>query len=198
MQWVAQARLDSRGGIADFSWWSTGEGITILGRDGQIGEWSLETRRFVGLWRDEGSTGGTVVALGGGNGPHALGEDRWIAVGSKSGIMNVYDRHNLVESSKGEEVAIKALPEPNRCFEQLTTPVTTLQFTPDGQLLAFASQHKKDALKLVHLPSCTVYRNWPTDQTPLGRITAIAFGNESNILAVGNDQGKTRLWEIRN
>ncbi len=65
MQWIAQARLDSRGGIADFVWWSAGDGITILGRDGQVGEWSMETGRFLGLWRDEGSIGGTVMALGG-------------------------------------------------------------------------------------------------------------------------------------
>jgi len=197
MQWVAQARLDSRGGIADFAWWSTGDGISILGRDGQVGEWSMETKRFLGLWRDEGSIGGTVIALGGHNGPAELGGQRWAAVGSKSGILNVYDRQNLLVTKKTGEVEIKAQPEPNRAFDQLVTPITAVTFTPDGQILAFASQHKKDAFKLVHLPSCTVYRNWPTDQTPLGRITAVAFGSESNMLAVGNELGKIRLWEIR-
>lgn len=92
---------------------------------------------------------------------------------------------------------VKSLPTPTRGFEQLTTPITNIAFTPDGQLLAFASKHKKDALRLVHLPSCTVYRNWPTENTPLGRISAVAFGNQSDLLAVGNDQGKIRMWEIR-
>ncbi len=197
MQWIAQARLDSRGGIADFVWWSAGDGITILGRDGQVGEWSMETGRFLGLWRDEGSIGGTVMALGGHSGPSALGGHRWVAIGSKSGVLNIYDRQNLLVTSKNGEVEIKAQPSPNRCFVQLVTPVTTVAFTPDGQLLAFASQFKSDALRLVHLPSCTVYRNWPTEQTPLGRIRAIAFGSGSDILAVGNDVGKIRLWEIR-
>ena len=27
----------------------------------------------------------------------------------------------------------------------------------------------KDQLKLVHLPSCTVFSNWPTERTPLGK-----------------------------
>ncbi|CAN8099601.1 unnamed protein product [Discula destructiva] len=212
MQWVGQARLDSRGGIADFQWWRNGEGITILGRDGQVAEWSLATKRTVGLWRDEGSIGGTVLAMGGKGGPEGLGGDRWVAMGSTSGVLNVYDRSNLVDKKKTNDddddddddddgsVEVKARPEPTRRFEQLTTPITTTTFSPDGQLLAFASQHKRDSLKLVHLPSCTVYRNWPTEQTPLGRITAVAFGSGREaemMLSVGNDVGKVRLWEIR-
>ncbi|KAH7256908.1 Indigoidine synthase A like protein-domain-containing protein [Fusarium tricinctum] len=196
MQWIAAARLSSQNGIADFAWWSTGNGMTILGRDGQVGEYSMESRSFVGIWHDEGCVGGIVLALGGHQGPAALGDDRWVAVGSNSGITNIYDRNELVVL-KSEEVTIKERPTPTRVFEQLVTPITHITFSPDGQLMAFGSQHKKDALRLVHLPTCTVYRNWPTEQTPLGRITAVAFGNQSDLLAVGNDTGKIRLWEIR-
>ncbi|CAJ0545889.1 Ff.00g093620.m01.CDS01 [Fusarium sp. VM40] len=196
MQWIAAARLSSQNGIADFAWWSTGNGMTILGRDGQVGEYSMESRSFVGIWHDEGCVGGIVLALGGHQGPAVLGDDRWVAVGSNSGITNIYDRNELVVL-KLEEVTIKERPTPTRVFEQLVTPITHITFSPDGQLMAFGSQHKKDALRLVHLPTCTVYRNWPTEQTPLGRITAVAFGNQSNLLAVGNDTGKIRLWEIR-
>ncbi|KAI1466779.1 Indigoidine synthase A like protein-domain-containing protein [Daldinia caldariorum] len=197
MQWIAAARLDSRGGIADFSWWSNGHGLTILGRGGQVGEWSMATRRFLAIWNDEGSNGGTVMAMGGRDGPITLGGDRWIAIGSNSGVMNIYDRQALILPSSDEELEVKERPEPTRRFMQLTTPVTVLTFSPDGQLLAFGSKHKKDALRLAHLPSCTVYRNWPTEQTPLGRISDVAFGRQSDLLAVGNDAGKIRLWEIR-
>ncbi|KAI1382120.1 Indigoidine synthase A like protein-domain-containing protein [Hypoxylon crocopeplum] len=197
MQWIAAARIDSRGGIADFSWWSNSHGLTILGRGGQVGEWSMASRRFLAIWNDEGSNGATVMALGGGNGPVLLGGHRWIAIGSNSGVTNIYDRQALILPSSDEELNIKERPEPARSFMQLTTPVTVLTFSPDGQLLAFASKHKKDALRLAHLPSCTVYRNWPTEQTPLGRISDVAFGRKSDLLAVGNDSGKIRLWEIR-
>jgi U3 small nucleolar RNA-associated protein 18 len=202
MQWIAQARVDGRGGVSDFAWWSNGNGLTIAGKDGQVTEWSVVTRRTVGVWRDEGSIGGTVMALGGGNGPAELGGDRWVAVGSNSGVLNIYDRNELLVKGKPgaaakAEVEVKKLPEPTRSFEHLTTAISVVTFSPDGQLLAFGSMHKKDALRLVHLPSCTVYRNWPTEQTPLGRITAVAFGAGSDMLAVGNDVGKIRLWEIR-
>ncbi|KAL2154781.1 hypothetical protein VTH82DRAFT_3457 [Thermothelomyces myriococcoides] len=217
MQWLAQARIDGRGGVADFAWWSDGQGLTIAGKDGQVTEWSMATRRTVGVWRDEGSIGGTVLALGGRNGPTEIGGDRWVAVGSNSGVLNVYDRNELVVVAKKHKnshpptsnkqqqrqekeppaVEIKKLPEPTRTFEQLTTSISVVAFAPDGQLLTFGSYHKKDALRLVHLPSCTVYRNWPTEQTPLGRVTAVAFSPGSDLLAVANDVGKIRLWEIR-
>ncbi|KAH7035316.1 U3 small nucleolar RNA-associated protein [Microdochium trichocladiopsis] len=209
MQWIAAARLDSRGGIIDFCWWSNGNGMTILGKGGQVGEFSMASRRFLGIWNDEGSTGASALALSGPGrsgksapGPALLGGDRWVAVGSTSGIVNIYERENLIAKDAKEDdedqVTLKDRPTPTRTFEQLTTPCTVLTFSPDGQLLALASKHKKDALRLAHLPSCTVYRNWPTEQTPLGRISAVAFGRKSDMLAVGNDGGKVRLWEIRN
>ncbi|KAK1769535.1 WD40-repeat-containing domain protein [Phialemonium atrogriseum] len=197
MQWAAQARIDGRGGIGDFAWWSNGDGITILGMDGGVAEWSMLMRRTVGTWRDSGSIRGTVMALGGSNGPSELGGDRWVALGCNSGILNIYDRNSLVTRSAEGKLEIKALPEPTKSLDHLTTPISVVTFAPDGQLLAFASNKKKDALRLVHLPSCTVYRNWPTDQTPLGRVTAVAFGNGSDLLTVGNDTGKIRMWEIR-
>lgn len=198
MQWVAAARLQSHNGLADFAWWSTGDGLTILGKDGLVGEYSMESQRFTAVWHDDGCVGAIVLALGGHGGPTALGEDRWVAVGSNSGITNIYERRDLLVPGAEGEPVVKERPTPRRVLDQLVTPITVLAFSPDGQLLAFGSRAQKDALRLVHLPSCTVYRNWPTQQTPLGRITAVAFGRGSDLLAVGNDVGKIRLWTIQN
>ncbi|KAH7358847.1 U3 small nucleolar RNA-associated protein [Plectosphaerella cucumerina] len=203
-QWIAAARMDSRHGIAGFAWWASGDGMTVLGRDGSVGEYSMERRRFLGIWRDEGCVGGLVIALGGHHGPAALGGDRWVVVGSSSGVANIYDRNELItrdasaaDPDDADALVFKENPEPTKRLEQLVTSITVLAFSPDGQLLAFGSHQKKDALRLVHLPSCTVYRNWPTENTPLGRVTCVAFGRNSDLLAVGNDVGKIRLWEIR-
>jgi len=193
-QWIAAARIEGRSGVADFAWWANGEGFTVVGKGGEVGEWSVESRSFLARWIDDGSIGATVLSLGGQHGPHAIGGDRWVAIGSQSGIVNIYDRLNFVS---GSEVKIPERPEPKRRFEQLTTPTSNMEISPDGQLLVFSSKWKKDALRLVHLPSCTVYRNWPTSTTPLGRITAVAFASGSEMLAVANEAGKIRLWEIR-
>ena len=192
-QWVAEARVEGNGGVADFDWWGDGNGMTVLGKGGEAIEWSGQEKRVIARWIDEGAVGTTVIALGGhGTGPKPLGGDRWIAVGSSSGIVNIYDRRSWTSPEK-----IPPRPQPVRAFDQLTTPISHLQFSPDGQVLCMASRWKRDALRLVHLPSCTVYRNWPTGATPLGRITSVAWGAGGELLAVGNEQGKIRLWEIR-
>ncbi|KAF7901026.1 hypothetical protein EAF00_003247 [Botryotinia globosa] len=193
-QWIASARIEGKNGVADFAWWRTGEGLTVVGKGGEVGEWSMETRSFVARWNDDGSIGATVLTLGGPNGPKQLGGDRWVVIGSQSGVVNIYDRKNFIS---GNDIKISERPEPNRRLLQLTTPTSHLQISPDGQLLVFSSRWKKDALRLVHLPSCTVYKNWPTSNTPLGRISSVAFGSGSDVLAVGNEAGKIKLWEIR-
>ncbi|KAI9799109.1 MAG: hypothetical protein M1825_004876 [Sarcosagium campestre] len=194
-QWVAQVRVEGRGGIADFAWWTDGEGLAAIGKGGEAIEWRLNDRQdedaVVNRWQDDGAMGTTVLALGGSS-ADALGGARWVAVGSQSGIVNIYDR-------KSWRVALQQdhLPKPFKVFEHLTTSINNIVFSPDGQLMVFTSKGKRDALRLIHLPSCTVYRNWPTSSTPLGRITAVAFSADSSMLAVANEQGKIRLWEIR-
>jgi U3 small nucleolar RNA-associated protein 18 len=153
----------------------------------------MQSRSFITLWNDEGAVGNTVLTLGGRSGRTGLGGDRWVVIGSSSGIVNIYDRRPWVENG----INVPSRPEPTKRFMQLTTPTSCLEVSPDGQLLVMASRWKKDALRLIHLPSCTVYKNWPTSQTPFGRINAVAFSRGSDMLAVGNEQGKIRLWEIR-
>lgn len=191
-QWIAEVRVEGKGGVAGFDWWGDGEGLVVVGKGGEVVEWNGRERRVIARWIDEGAVGTTVVALGGGGeGSNALGNDRWVAVGSSSGIVNVYDRRNWNSEN------VPPQPKPVRVFEQLTTPISHLEFSPDGQLLCMTSRWKRDALRLIHLPSCTVYRNWPTTSTPLGRITAVAWSPTSEMIAVANEQGRIRLWEIR-
>ncbi|KAJ6016966.1 hypothetical protein N7451_000345 [Penicillium sp. IBT 35674x] len=205
-QWIAQVRVDGRGGVADFAWWSDGEGMTVASKNGEISEWDGRLRRVVARWLDAGAVGTTVLTLGGRSGRLELGGDRWVAVGSSSGVANIYDRRDwaaaYANASQAEkdgpsQAGIPRSPTPARVLDQLTTPISHLVFAPDGQMLVMASRWKRDALRLVHLPSCTVYRNWPTSNTPLGRISSVAISPNSEQLAVGNEQGRIRLWEIR-
>ena len=87
-------------------------------------------------------------------------------------------------------------PKPVATLDQLTTTISSLQFSPDGQILCMASRAVKDALRLVHLPTFSVFKNWPTSGTPLGKVTSVAFSPRGEMLAVGNEQGKVRLWKL--
>ncbi|KAI7555598.1 WD40 repeat-like protein, partial [Hortaea werneckii] len=213
LQWVTQVRVESRGGVAEFEWWRDGRGLCIVGKSGEVTEWNLEKQQVIARWQDEGAVGTTTVALGG---RHELvkspiGSDRWIAIGSSSGVVNIYDRRAWLDSSPdqqqraSQQQPIPPNPKPTKMLDHLTTPISHLVFSPDGQVLAMASKWKRDALRLVHLPSCTVFKNWPTNSTPLGRITGVAFCDGGVVedkdvyalLAVANEQGKIRLWEVR-
>lgn len=173
MQWVSQVRIDSRGGVADFAWWSDGEGMCVVGKNGEVSEWDGRENRIVARWVDEGAVGTTVISLGGKSGKTHLGGDRWVAIGSSSGIVNIYDRRPwagaaakvasttmtgamVVKSGKaastGEpdntQFGVPRNPKPTRMLDHLTTPTSHLVFSNDGQLLVMASRWKKDALKL--------------------------------------------------
>lgn len=209
LQWTSQVRVESRGGIAEFAWWRDGSGLVIAGKGGEVTEWELQSQRVVARWQDEGAVGTTTLSLGGKHefSKSPIGADRWIAIGSSSGIVNIYDRRLWAEAANKSsgDVVVPANPKPTKTLEHLTTPTSHLVFSPDGQILAMASKWKRDSMRLVHLPSCTVFKNWPTSSTPLGRITGIAFadggvvegGDSYAVMGVANEAGKIRVWEIR-
>lgn len=151
-QWIAQVRVDGRGGVADFAWWSDGEGLSVVSKNGEVSEWDGKSRRVIARWLDAGAVGTTVLALGGRSGRAQLGGDRWIAIGSSSGVVNIYDRKDwaaaAASTSSGDNVDIPRNPTPTRVLDQLTTPISHLVFAPDGQMLAMGSRWKRDALRL--------------------------------------------------
>ena len=52
------------------------------------------------------------------------------------------------------------------------------------------------------MPTGTVYSNWPTDTSPLRRVTSLCFSpadvaaNTKNYLAIGNNKGKVLLYQV--
>lgn len=206
MQWQCSCRVDSRGGVADFAWWRDGNGFAAVGKNGEVCEYDITQRSVVRRWLDDGAVGTTIIALGGHIGDtreEFLGGSRWVALGSSSGVVNLYDRRSWMENDQSTSSSSISTatpdhrPQPFRSFTQLTTPTSHLTFSSDGQMLVMASRWKKDALRLIHLPTATVYRNWPTEKTSLGRISSLALSPDGGYLAVANEQGKIRLWEIR-
>ena len=65
-----------------------------------------------------------------------------------------------------------------------------------GELLAIASSQKKDQLNLVHFPSCTVFSNWPTERTPIKKVTSLDFSPGGRYLALGNNRGRVLLYRL--
>lgn len=70
---------------------------------------------------------------------------------STTGIVNVYggDLAHVGSDSAVAKADAAQILRPLRTMENLTTAVTTMRYNHDGQMLAFASRNKKDALKMV-------------------------------------------------
>ncbi|CAE7761793.1 unnamed protein product [Symbiodinium pilosum] len=104
-----------------------------------------------------------------------------LAIGSSTGNIDVFD------------VGAKLSAEPNHSIGNLTTRIDALRFSSDGQILAAASRLKPGAMKLVHTGTMTVFQNWPTQRTPLHRVSALDFSCQGGVLAVGNEAGRVKL-----
>ncbi|TPX61365.1 hypothetical protein PhCBS80983_g01165 [Powellomyces hirtus] len=176
-QWVGNMKMNGAVTSIDFS--ADGRSLYSFGGDGEVYQWDLGSRKCVHRFFDEGCVKATTLAVSGGSG--------YIATGSDSGVVNLYDQASCFASSN---------PAPQKAILNLTTSVTTLKFNHDSQILAMASREKKDSLRLLHVPTRRVFKNWPTAQTPLGYVNSLDFSPGGGYVAVGNDKGKVLLYRL--
>lgn len=108
-----------------------------------------------------------------------------LAVGSATGNIDFF------------ELGASLSRVPDHSIGNLTTRIDALRFNTDGQILAAASRLKPGALKLVHTGTMTVFQNWPTQRTPLHRVSALDFSSDGGMLAVGNEAGRVLLFRLR-
>ncbi|WVR04945.1 hypothetical protein IAU60_001957 [Kwoniella sp. DSM 27419] len=186
---VAELRSGRGGGIADLLWDPSGKALSVLGgRDNaEVEVWDLGERRIKTKWRDDRALGGTIMK--------ASKDGSYTAVGSNTGIVNLYSSSSL--SAPSSSKLAELTPEPTKSLEQLTMPISSMAFHPSSEILVTASTGRKDLLKMIHLPSGTAFSNWPTPATPLGRVTSTGFSASGEYLAVGNQRGTVLLWSLR-
>lgn len=174
-EWIGNLKMN--GDVQAAAFIDNDRYLISTGSDGQIYKWDMRTRKCVVVHDDEGSLGNFALA--------ASPDGKYYAAGSKSGVVNVYENAGLSAPSK-----------PRKALMQLTTRVDSLQFNADSQILAIASKDDKDALKFVHLPSFTVFSNWPTARTPLHYVSAMDFSPSSGYFACGNARGRVLLYRL--
>ncbi len=151
--------------------WTTGPECDVF-------KWDMRsTRRCVGKYRDQGAIGTETIA----NSP----DGRWQAVGDKSGVVNVY---SLAEDA--------APGVPHKAIGNLVTSASILAWGPDSQTLTIASPKTMGALRVVHVPSFTVFSNWPMDSAHLQFVSSVALSPSSGYLSVGNRKGEAQLFRL--
>lgn len=173
------------------------DGLHLLtsGKEGLVHVWDLRMQRCIQQQQDQGTILGTSLAIS----PSA----DMFAAGSDSGVVNLYKGAGLLGRQSAHAGASSlALPahvrpaEPVKSFLNLRDEVDTLSFSPDGQMLALASRMAKNALRIAHVSSRTVFENWPTANTPLGYVHSLAFSPGGGLLAVGNARGRVLLYRM--
>ncbi|KAH7103144.1 WD40 repeat-like protein [Auriculariales sp. MPI-PUGE-AT-0066] len=174
-------QLKANTALADITFTANSDELVGLGLDSEVYVFDVRARRCTGRWRDVDGFGGSRVQSHGG----------WLATGSSTGYVNLY---NSTTADASASFAQK--PRLTKALPHLTTGVSTIAFNADAQMLGLASAAKKDQLKVVHLPSGTVYSNWPTSGTPLGVVSALAWSPGGEYLAIGNGTGRITLWAL--
>lgn len=177
--------------------------LVTVGTDGEVYHWDMRTRKCLARHEDEGLSAGTAVAM---HRPTGV-----FAVGAASGVVNLYDAPTAWSGgsgggggggafaplgASGTSASAAAGTKPRKAVMNLTTAIDALAFNHDGQLMALASHRLQDQLRLLHVPSGTVYQNWPTSGTPLHYVESVAFSPDSSYLAMGNDKGRVLLYAL--
>ncbi|KAE8537612.1 hypothetical protein D1P53_006320 [Cryptococcus gattii VGV] len=188
---VADLRSGRGGTATALSFSSNGKYLSVLGgRDGaEVEVWDVAQREVVGKWRDDGMRGGGVM--------ESSRDGGWVAVGSNTGLVNLYSPSLLPPSTPSPSSTLTTQATPLKTLSHLTTPITSLSSHPSSSILCISSSTRKDQLKLYHLPTGNAFSNWPTQGTPLGRVTTTGFSESGEWLGVGNAGGKVLLWSLR-
>ncbi|GLI62931.1 hypothetical protein VaNZ11_005782 [Volvox africanus] len=195
-QWVANLKMS--GNVRALAFSHDGVELFSTGDDGVVHVWDLRTRRCRLAFNDTGNIGdASTIALS--------ADGRFIATGAKSGVVNVYQR-GQVEAAAARAAASggggggrpfgPVSVTPDRELMHLTTTVDTLVFSPDSQMLVMASHDKRNSLRLVHLPSLTVFANWPTSGSPLHYVHCADFSPNCGMLTIGNARGRALLYRL--
>ncbi|KAK9280946.1 hypothetical protein L1049_003837 [Liquidambar formosana] len=170
--------LKMNGTVRSLAFADGGRQLLSSGGDGHVYHWDLRTRACFHKAVDEGCINGTALSTS--------PSGNLFAAGSDSGIVNIYNREEFLGGKR----------KPIKTIENLTTKVDLLKFNNDAQILAVSSSMKKNSLKLIHIPSFTVFSNWPAPNKTLQHPLCLDFSPGGGFMAVGNAAGKVLLYKL--
>lgn len=170
--------LKMNGTVRSAAFTDDGRQLLSSGGDGQIYHWDLRTRTCIHKGVDEGSINGTALCTS--------TNGSLFASGSDSGIVNIYNRQEFLGGKR----------KPIKAIENLTTKVDFMKFNHDAQILAISSSMKKNSSKLIHIPSYTVFSNWPSPNRAVHYPRCLDFSPHGGFMAMGNAEGKVLLYKL--
>lgn len=148
--------------------------------EGEVFIWDVGSARCVHRFSDDGCVKATSIA--------ASPNGQYLACGSHSGVVNVYSQEACLKSTN---------PRPLKAVMNLVTPATSLTFNPSSEILAMASRVEDEAVKLLHLPSLSVFSNFPvSSKKTCYRTNCLSFSPHSGFFSLANNKGHAPLWRL--
>ncbi|GFR10353.1 u3 small nucleolar RNA-associated protein 18 homolog [Trichonephila clavata] len=177
-EWIGSLKMN--GDVLSITFNRDGTKMYSHGATGEVYVWDMSSRRCIHKFVDEGCVAGTAIAIS----PN----DQFLATGSDSGVVNIYDNTKLYGTHS---------PEPKKAILNLTTKITDLKFNSTSEILAMSSSYKKEAVRLVHFPSCFVFSNFPISQDLVQYPKSLDFSPNSGYLCIGNNVGKAKIFRLK-
>nr|CAB3498651.1 unnamed protein product [Digitaria exilis] len=170
--------LKMNGSVRSLAFADGGNQLLSSGGDGHVYHWDLGTRKCIHKAMDDGSLAGVSLCTS--------RDSSLFAAGSTSGIVNVYKRDDFLGGKR----------KPLKTIENLTTDVGEMKFNHDAQILAITSRKERNGMRLVHVPSFSVFQNWPGPGFSLRYPRCLDFSPGSGFLSVGHAGGKVLLYKL--
>ncbi|OAD60706.1 U3 small nucleolar RNA-associated protein 18 like protein [Eufriesea mexicana] len=142
--------------------------------------WDVNSRLCIHRAIDDGCLSCTSIAMS--------PSSQFLATGSKEGVVNIYEAKTVLQNQN---------PVPIKIILNFVTSITSLKFNAYSEILAMASDKKHNAFKMMHLPSFTVFSNFPTFQTNMSMPKVIDFSPSSGYLAISNKSGSAFLYRLK-
>ncbi|KAK1937544.1 hypothetical protein X943_002753 [Babesia divergens] len=167
--------------------------VITADEEANIYEWDITTGKCMNKFKDDHSLHLTSFAIS----PTVSAEfsrNAYLTTGSRTGFLNRFPLTSERDSNEGGTTCIQG--DLVKSYGNLSTAITSIATEESGTFIAYASEHKRNAIRIIHNPSSHVIGNWPTDSFNLGRITDVAFGSKYNTLAIGNRRGRVQFFRI--
>lgn len=163
--------------------------LATSGVDADVYLWDLrKTGRCLHRFSHEDGMCSSALAAGPGS--------PFLAVGSESGVVSLFQAQIGGSGGGGSAEGPPPAPAMMKSILNLTTKIDSLSFHPSSQFFAMASSEKVDQLRLVHAASGSVFTNWPTERTPLRKVSCLDFSPGGAYFAVGNNRGRVLLYRV--
>uniref|UniRef100_A0A3Q0SSZ5 U3 small nucleolar RNA-associated protein 18 homolog n=1 Tax=Amphilophus citrinellus TaxID=61819 RepID=A0A3Q0SSZ5_AMPCI len=157
-----------------------GSKVFANSEEGEVYVWDMRSSRCVHRFTDDGCVKGTSIATS--------RNGQYLACGSQSGVVNVYSQEACLNSAN---------PKPLKAVMNLLTSATALAFNPTSEILAIASRAEDEAVRLVHLPSLTVFSNFPVAKRKVVyRASCLDFSPHSGFFSLANNKGHAPLFRL--